>query len=446
MTKVRRALGSGTNRGGKRGSALVIAVIMLGTLLVLSSAFLRFGLSSSQQHSAALDQSRAFYIAEAGIAEAGLALRMGKTGNVASQAQPGTYGNGLLWVTATDLGDGEHQLDSVALCHSGRAAIRAVVHAESTGDPVNAVMSDLPLIVGSNVMVDSYNPNFGTYAAQPKVKIPPHNDLVLGTKGTVGSNQGIILSSGDRIYGDATPGPTATITGLGGNTFATGSTLPGLKPIPMPPVVVPSIPSSGVKLVNKTDTPAQRTIGPGDFHYTGLTVNTQAALTLKGPAKIVLDAFLGTSGCSLKIDASAGPVEVFFTGPAAFVSNMNVTSSSPTAQSVTLNFSSALPVDLKSNANFIGTIYAPLAKASVSSNWIVYGSVSAHQVQLASNSQLHFDETLLAKKIAAGSTLTLRSWQRIPLPDALLGLERTDPYTVLGLKKGTLAKASDSYE
>lgn len=446
MSKIRRELGIGAKAGGKRGSALVMAVVVVGTLLVLTSAFLRLGVTSSHQHGTALDQSRAFYVAEAGIAEAGLALRMGKTGNVASQAQPGTYADGLVWVTATDLGDGDHQLDSVALCNSGRAAIRAVVHAEINDDPVYAVTSDLPLIVGSNVMVDSYNPNLGSYAGQPKVKIPPHNDFVVNTKGNIGSNQGINLSTNDRIYGDAIPGPGATITGLGGNTFATGSTTPALKPVPMPPVVVPVIASSGARTVNQGDTPAQRTIGPGDFHYTGLTVGNQAALTLKGPAKIVLDSFTSNPGCSLNVDASSGPVEVYFTGPATFVSRMDVTSNSPTAQSVTFSFSSDLAIDLRSNATFIGTIYAPLAKITVRTNWVVYGSISARQVELASNTKLHFDETLLAKKISAGSVLTIKSWQRIPLPAAVLGHERTDPYVVLGVQRGTLARASDSYQ
>lgn len=447
MSKTRRGLGNGTMAGARRGSALVMAVVVMGTLLVLSSAFLRLGVTSSNQHGAALDQSRAFYVAEAGIAEAGLALRMGKSGNVASQAQPGTYADGLVWVTAVDLGDSDYQLDSIALCNSGRAAVRAVVHAELNGEPVYAVTSDLPLIVGSNVMVDSYNPNFGSYASQPKVKIPPHNDFVVKTKGTVGSNQGISLATNDRIYGDAIPGPGATITGLGGNTFATGSTLPALQPVPMPPVVVPPIPvTSLVKLINKNDTPAQRTIGPGDFHYGALTIGNQAGLTIKGPAKVVLDAFLSSSGCSMNIDATSGPVEVYFTGAATFVSNMDVTSNSPTAQSVTFNFASALPIDLRSNATFIGMMYAPLATMKVSSNWIVYGSVSARQVQLASNTQLHFDETLLAKKISAGSILTIKSWQRIPLPAAILGHERKDPYVVLGVTEGSLSPASDSYQ
>src|SRR5512144_334355 len=113
MSKVRRGLGIGAKTGGRRGSALVMAVVVMGTLLVLSSAFLRLGVTSSHQHNIALEQSRAFYVAEAGIAEAGLALRMGKTGNVASEAQPGTYADGLVWVTAVDLGNGDHQLDSV---------------------------------------------------------------------------------------------------------------------------------------------------------------------------------------------------------------------------------------------------------------------------------------------------------------------------------------------
>jgi hypothetical protein len=351
-----------------------------------------------------------------------------------------------VWVTATDLGNGDHQLDSVALCNSGRAAIRAVVHAEVSGDPVYAVTSDLPLLAGSNVMIDSYNPALGSYAAQPKFKIPPHNDLVLGRNGSISSNHNINLSSNGRIYGTASPGPGGSVTGLGGNTFVLGSTAPSPKLIALPPVVVPVIPSNGTKVINKKDTPAQRTIGPGSFHYTSLTIGSSAPVTIKGPATIVLDSFTSNSGCSLNIDATTGPVEVCFTGPAKFVSNMQVTSNSPTAQSVTFDFASNLAVDLAASANFIGTIYAPLASVKLSSNWIVYGSVSAKQVSIASNGNLHFDESLLAKKISAGTTLTVKSWQRIQLPDAAHAQERRDPYAVLGLKSGTLDRASDSYQ
>jgi hypothetical protein len=446
MSQVRRGLGVGTGTRGKRGSALVLAVVVLGTLLVLSSTFLRLGMRSSHQHGAALDQSRAFYVAEAGIAEAGMALRMGKTGNVASRAQPATCANGLVWVTSTDLGNGDHQLDSVALCNSGRAAIRAVVHADVSGDPVYAVTSDLPLLAGSNVLVDSYNPALGSYAAQPKFKVPPHNDLILGNRGSIGSNHDINLSSNGRIYGTATPGPGGSVKGLGGNTFVVGSTAAASKPIALPPVVVPVIPVNGAKVVNKKDTPAQRTIGPGSFHYTSLTIGSSTPMTIKGPTTVVIDSFTSNAGCSLNIDATSGPVEVYFTGSAKFVSNMQVTSNSPTAQSVSLNFSSNVAVDLAASANFIGTIYAPLAPVKVSSGWVVYGSVSARQVSLASNGSLHFDESLLAKQISAGTTLTVKSWQRIQLPDAVNGQERTDPYVALGLKRGTLPRASDSYQ
>ena len=436
----------GSNSGGRRGSALVMAVVVMGTLLVLSAAFLRLGVTSSHHHNSALDQSRAFYVAEAGIAEAGLALRMGKSGNVASQAQPGTYADGLVWVTATDLGDDDYQLDSVALCNSGRAAIRAIVHAEVEWDPVYTVMSDLPLIVGSNVMVDSYNPNLGSYASQPKVQVPPHNDLVIGQDAVIGSNSGINLSSGDRIYGDATPGPGSSVAGLGGNTFATGSVAAATQPVILPPVVVPPIASSGIKLVNASDPPASRIIGPGDVHYTALTVGNTAALTLRGPAKIVVDAFAGSSGCSLNIDATNGPVEIYFTGPAVFVSNMNVTSNSPTAQSVTMNFSSNLPIDLRANATFIGTINAPNAQVTVRSNWVIYGSISARQVALASNVNLHFDETLAAAALVEGSTIAIKSWQRIPLPPSVNTSERMDPYAALGIQPGSLSAASASYQ
>src|SRR5690349_10271400 len=181
----------------RRGSVLVMTVVLLGTLVVLTAAFLRLGVNLSREHNTNVDDSRAFYVAEAGIAEAGNAILAGKSGNVGTQAAPASFANGIVWVAATNLGNGDYQVDSTALCDSGRAAIRAVLHETFTVDYTQGVTSNLPLVVGSNFLIDSYDPALGSYASQPKKKIPPHNDWVVGTKGNIRSNGNIQLSSGD---------------------------------------------------------------------------------------------------------------------------------------------------------------------------------------------------------------------------------------------------------
>jgi Tfp pilus assembly protein PilX len=174
-----RALGR--PRKGQQGSVLVMTVVLLGTLMVLTASFLRLGVNLSHEHNSDVDDSRAFCIAEAGVSEASAAILSGKSGNVGSQAAPASFANGMLWVVATDLGGSNFQLDSTALCDSGRAAVRAVVHQDFNIEYTQGVTSDQPLVVGSNFQIDSYDPAKGSYASQPKVKLPGHNDLFVGT-------------------------------------------------------------------------------------------------------------------------------------------------------------------------------------------------------------------------------------------------------------------------
>src|SRR5262249_17523675 len=153
------------------------------------------------------------------------------------------------------------------------------------------------------------------------------------------------------------------------NTYVFGSTAAATAPVPLPPVVVPSIAVQGSRTISKNDPVAQRTLAPGNYHYTSLTIGNQAACTIRGPSTVVLDAFTTNSGCSLLVDATGGPVSIYFTGAATFVSNMTVTSNSPSARDISLQFASSSPVSLASNASLQGTIYAPNAAVSVSSNW-----------------------------------------------------------------------------
>ena len=429
----------------RRGSILVMTVVLLGALMVLTAAFLRLGVKFSHEHNAELDESRAFYIAEAGVSESAAAILSGMTGNVGSQAAPASYANGIVWVAATDLGADDFQIDSTALCDGGRVAVRAVVHRDYHIDYTKGVSSDLPLVVGSNFLMDSYDPSLGPYSSQPKRQLPGHNDWIVNDNGSIASNSDITLASGDRIYGDATPGPGSSVYGIGGNTFVTGSTAPALRRIGFPQVTAPSLPSLGVKTVNKTDPIASRTLPPGSYHYTSLDIKSQADFTIQGPSTVVIDSLNTAAGCSFNIDATNGPVEVYFTGPANWVSNMDVTSTAPTAKSVSLYFTSNLPVILNPNASLIGTIYAPSATVSVSSNWHNFGAITAEQVVVASNVDLHFDESLLSQGRQGGAYLVVKQWQRLPVPQSMIH-KRIDPYQLLGIQPGSLPKASNAYQ
>ncbi|MCP4212983.1 MAG: hypothetical protein GY764_16115, partial [Halieaceae bacterium] len=87
---------------GKRGSAIVVALITVAAVGALGAAFLRVSSADHLRQSEENENLRAFYLAEAGLAESFNAIRMGRTGEIGSEANPAGYGDGLLWVTATE--------------------------------------------------------------------------------------------------------------------------------------------------------------------------------------------------------------------------------------------------------------------------------------------------------------------------------------------------------
>jgi predicted acyltransferase (DUF342 family) len=357
----------------------------------------------------------------------------GRSGAIGTPALPAKYGNGLFWVTAADLGGGDYQLDATAMCDSGRSSIRAVVHQVAVSQFSAALIADNGLTIASNAQIDSYDSTKGTYASQPKQTV--NGKSIVNTKGNIRSNGGLNVASNDQFFGNVTPGPGNTVAGIQGSTYINGSTAAATSKVAFPAVTVPAIASMGAKSVAKNDPVAQRTISPGNYHYTSLTIGNQAAFTIQGPSTVVVDSFMTNSGCSLLVDATNGPVNVYFTGSATWVSNMTVTSNSPTAKNISLVFTTASPINFASNASLLGTIYAPNSAVTISSNWGVSGAVMAKTINLASNLNIHYDEALMGNSRNGLPTQSISSWFRSALPTAQLGKKRSDPFALLGVAK-----------
>ena len=96
-----------------------MALVVVATVTVFAAGFLQFTALRARGQSLALDRKRAFYLAEAGLAESYAGLRIGKTGVVGTQADPAAFGAGLFWVEATELSEDILSLDSTGMV--GRA-------------------------------------------------------------------------------------------------------------------------------------------------------------------------------------------------------------------------------------------------------------------------------------------------------------------------------------
>jgi hypothetical protein len=147
----------------RAGSALVLALIVVGTVTTLSAGYLMLASAVTRRQSGEVESLRAFNLAEAGLAEAYLGLRVGKAGRIGSAAAPAAYGDGLLWVDATELTGDRIQLESTALCGGGRATLSLVVERVET--PLG-FFSDEGLGVEGVLLVDGFDSADGPYWQQ----------------------------------------------------------------------------------------------------------------------------------------------------------------------------------------------------------------------------------------------------------------------------------------
>jgi hypothetical protein len=149
----------------------VLAVTLVAVTAVAAGAILALSSATSGRQSAAVDNKRSFYLAEAGLSEAYAGLGAGFTGHLGTSDEPAAIGDGLVWVEAQLLDEQHLRLRSSALCGKGQAALEMVV--ERVELPVG-FFSDEAVDVDAPFLLDGYDSGEGSYADQ----------ATLGTGGT----------------------------------------------------------------------------------------------------------------------------------------------------------------------------------------------------------------------------------------------------------------------
>ncbi len=87
------------SQSARRGSALIPALLAVLLTSGLCVCYLQLSLSKSRESQVSVDAKRAFYVAEAGLAEAYYGLARGMQGAVASESVPARFGNGVVRMT-----------------------------------------------------------------------------------------------------------------------------------------------------------------------------------------------------------------------------------------------------------------------------------------------------------------------------------------------------------
>lgn len=436
-------------RDGRRGSTLIPVTILLGTMTVLALVFLRVGQRVSQEQGAGFESARAALLAEAGIAEAIEALRAGQSGSVGTPELPAYLGGGVLWVEATDLGDGRTQLDAMAMKDSGRAALRVVVQGEAggaagasgggTGFPT-MLFSDQHLQLDQNVFIDSYDSSLGTYASQAT---NTHGGVIYaGSAGGASGNSSIQLDSGVKVFGDVSAGPGFTPT-LGGTAYVSGAKTSKNQPIALAPIPVPALPASGAYSVANN---ATKTLASGNYDFSTVTQGKFSKLKVIGPATIVMGNYTTGMSATLELDCSGGPITIYTTGTWSVDKNYVVGPAPGTAVDAAFLISSTGTVQFDQGSKIQVGFYAPKATIQVDQGAEVWGALVGSEIQIDQGTRFHFDENLrdyelpweIPSEEAGDPVFTAIAWSKIEFPVAEWRADRRDPLSLLGLSRSDL--------
>jgi hypothetical protein len=398
----------------RRGSALLAVIAFVAILAGLGSSMLAVDMQIGKSRRTLDAEQQAFFAAEAGINEVYVRLQtrlsdpaVGETAALGSEENPMQLGRASYWATAERLDTRRFRITATGLHDGVRRRQETVLSFAPIGLFQYAAYGRNGVDVAANSFFDSYDSILGDYASQVVSGVDhARQNAVLG------SNGDIRLFSNTRVYGDARPGESGSVIESGSGVVITGSRDPETEPIVLPPIEIPAITSSGPLLVS-----ADTAIGPGRLGYDQLTVDS-GTLTITGPATVTMEDFLLMGGATLSFDTTNGPVEVYSAGDWDMRSNSMLVTNSDSAVDVQIFLSGdtspgpdSATIGLNANAQMRGAIYAPNASVSLPSNFEIFGSVMAGELDLASNSIIHFDEALLydtKKQIREFETLLWR--------------------------------------
>ncbi|TDJ67422.1 MAG: hypothetical protein E2O39_14820 [Planctomycetota bacterium] len=421
------------------GSALLMAVFVVGSLMMLSVALLATSTSSSREQSANTARQRAFYLAEAGVSEGLTALRAGATGNIGSIATPAYLGTGVFWVEATPSGN-ETTLLVSAMWGSGRAGLEVVV-GEVRSQPFGGMFDAYEdIVIGDEVFIDAFNTWLGPYA--PQVVNTENGVDFAHERGRVRSNGDVDIGADTNIIGKARPGPTSSIT-LGPGAYVSQSTTPLADYIRLIPIEVPTLVSLGPYSVPPG---GSRSIPPGSYGFDDFGIGDSGELTIVGPATIVVASYTQGAGGRLLVDATAGPVTIYCTGAFAYDATAEIDTLMGAPLDLAFMCTTTGSIDFAPSTTFRGGLFAPGADLTIGEDSEIFGSIVASRITTGDRARFHFDEHLLTREITSPEDHEIVSWTVVEAAGGQFNALRQDPFELLGLDRGSLPRPSDAWD
>ncbi len=374
---------------GRRGSMLLISLVVIIFLSLAETSLFVNGVTQSSLSARTYHRSNALHLAEAGLNQAALNLRTGATtddvttaalvtGSFQLEAPPQSMGNYLYRVRST----GTSELEQRQLEGVFRTDRQSVFQF--------ALFGYQWIDIGGSAVTDSYDSCKGTYSSQV-----PGSKGDTGTNGTTAGSVDFdgtsLLINGTVAVGPNVSNPDSIITNYDAS-LVTGNPKVASQPVGLlkPSVTIPPCQTALPPLIGGT-----RTFLTG----TDYCPSNTKPITIKGT----------------EVWTANGSISLYFTGELTITGNAVVgVVDQPTMMKWYLTTSTKAPV-INGDAKFYGAMYAPNVVAKVNGNAEVFGSVVADQVVLSgAGPKIHYDQCLSGGTGPTGSyKVRLRSWREL---------------------------------
>ena len=430
----------------RRGSALALSLVSVMIIAGLGASLLQLQMSIDRKSEFAIDRRRAVYLAEAGIAEAALAVSSGRTGIIASKAVPAIFGNGVYWVESDDLPNDRIVLRCTAQVGRAELVIQSMILPSVNPVTSLGVFGSEGVTVGWGTIIDGYHSGRGDYASQVDPSAPV---LSTGSDGLIGSDGNITL---EDSYSLRVPQPTPThIFGAvrpGRHNSLLSSGLPevhgSVKPYDAPPYLPQVTLPSPTELIGTPQVILIDQLGVGATmatHVQGaVDVVNGATLTIAGPKVLRCTSLSLETGATLVLDDALGPIHIYAEEGLNFETGSVVQSIAPEADArgtfllVPGTAAATGRVVISSTGLFHGAIYAPDDVVIIPEGLRWIGSAVARLVVTNPGAHITIDRRLTLGCDGFASLPRQLSWQLVPLGKEVARHLSVEPRLALAMR------------
>jgi len=405
----------------KMNKGYLLPMVVIYALIMMIAGFGILHLGSLERISSLrrVNQTRAFYLAEAGVNRIISRIKQGKTiadispATVTSGNWQGTYA-----VVIHNPGNPDYAIITGKV-RNQTVRIKIDLEKESSGVFSRGIFGSTNVDIKNNVLIDSYDSRLGPYGGSNK-----------GEDGDVASNLYVRLKNNAKVKGSASvsTGDEDDIE-VKNNAKIYGEKNYSAEERILPPVDIPndleklSYPEQGDPRISGNYTLSDgifevssnkaATISGGDFRFKEFIISNNGKVNITNNIRLYVEEKFELKN-NTKLNLS-NPAELYIgTEGEMVVKNNAKLNSQGNATDLGIYIASNKDQEFKNNSvTFYGVIYAPSAKIKISNNVKMFGDIVAKCIDAENNAKIHYDVALRDISPPGGeSRVTVGRWSK----------------------------------